>query len=55
MSNAWKDMNLEGALESTWLFIEIIAPEFIHMPWLPSLSPGINIEEKAKIHSKIEE
>lgn len=48
-------MNLEGALESAWLFIEIIAPEFNHMPWLPSLSPGINIEEKAKIHSKIEE
>lgn len=25
------------------------------MPWLPSLNPGINTEEKAKIHSKIEE
>ncbi len=40
-------------LESIWLFIEIMAPKFIHMPQLHSLNPTINSEEKAKIQSKV--
>lgn len=42
-------------LESTWLFIEIMAATFIHMPQIPCLIPGINTEEKPKIHNKMEE
>lgn len=42
-------------LESTWLFIEIIAAKFIHMLQLPSQNPRINTEEKAEIQGKIEE